>query len=467
MEQERETTELNQRTAARDQPTAGPVSFRETDQPAVCVSATPDNAGAVAETILRGYDNGYETIVCHGGTDELEAILFAERLDVPILDVNIHQDGGATLSEGMAREARDLGYPGVLYHSEPERPVDYAASVKKLQETDKYLIEAVSETRIDAETEVLVAVPAYNEAATISDVVRSTRRYADEVVAIDDGSTDDTVQRAREAGATVIQHEENKGYGGALSTAFTEANRCHVDTLAILDGDGQHNPGDLPKLLETQRKTDAGIVIGSRSVEGARTDMPLYRRFGFRVVNLLTNLSMGVFRPSSRVADTQSGFRVYDRAAIEMLSEKELKRDMSASTDILLYAHKEGHTIEEVGTTISYDVEDANSHTPIAHGIQLVSNLVQTIERERPLSLLGIPGFIATVIGVIFVYWTFANYLSSGTFPIGLAITSGFFGMIGAFTSLAAIMLHSLNTHASRAKHGDESETPASPRSLD
>jgi hypothetical protein len=121
---------------------------------------------------------------------------------------------------------------------------------------------------------------------------------------------------------------------------------------------------------------------------------------------------------------------------------------MSASTDILHHAHKQGYSICEIGTEISYDVEDASSHHPIRHGIQLVTNLIRTIERERPLSALGLPGFISTIIGVAFVYWTFTNYLATGTFPIGLAIVSGLFGLLGAFSSFTAIILHSLNTHA-------------------
>jgi len=141
------------------------------------------------------------------------------------------------------------------------------------------------------------------------------------VLVIDDGSSDDTVLLAKEAGATVIEHEENGGYGAALRTAFREANRRRADHLVILDGDGQHDPSDIPGAVDVQGD-GADIVIGSRFAEGSETELPLYRRFGLAVVNALTNLSMGVLvRSKSRVGDTQSGFRTYNREAIESLSE--------------------------------------------------------------------------------------------------------------------------------------------------
>jgi hypothetical protein len=93
---------------------------------------------------------------------------------------------------------------------------------------------------------ISVAIPAYNEAETIAEVVVETREYADEVVVIDDGSADDTAARACDAGATVIEHDHNEGYGAALRTAFETADRRGVDHLVVLDGDGQHDPTDIP-----------------------------------------------------------------------------------------------------------------------------------------------------------------------------------------------------------------------------
>lgn len=439
----------HQRNSGRqDQSLAGASIGRQTDHPVVGIVATPDNAGAVASTILRGQDKEYDTIVCHGGNPSLESVVFAERLGATVVEIeNSHQDG-VGFKDTLTQAAREVGYPGVLYHVTPEEPIDFDSSSNRIHQTDQYLINAIPQSHLRTYPEILVAIPAYNEASSIADIVTESLEFSDEVIVVDDGSSDETVSLARKAGATVIEHETNRGYGGALATAFTEAARCHADYLVILDGDGQHDPNDIPKLVDTHHESSAEIVIGSRSVENSETDMPLYRRFGFGVVNLLTNFSMGVVRPSSRVSDTQSGFRLYDKNAIYSLANDNIGRNMSASTDILHHAHKNGYTIEEAGTKISYDVDDASSHHPVKHGIQLISNLVRTIERERPLSALGIPGFISTAIGLFFVYWTFSNYLSTGTFPISLAIISGLFGLLGAFASFTAIILHSLETHS-------------------
>ena len=108
--------------------------------------------------------------------------------------------------------------------------------------------------------------------------------YADCVLVIDDGSTDETVTRAYETGATTIEHERNWGYGAALRTAFEEAARRDADHLVVLDGDGQHNPSDIPRLVAEQERGDAEIVIGNRFVDGHESTIPLYRRLGLRAI---------------------------------------------------------------------------------------------------------------------------------------------------------------------------------------
>jgi len=218
---------------------------------------------------------------------------------------------------------------------------------------------------------ILVGVPAYNEEATIGRVVADTVEYADDVLVVDDGSTDRTAAVARAAGATVVEHAENRGYGAALKTTFEEANRRDVDHLVLLDGDGQHDATDILELVEEQRETDADIVIGSRFAEEAETEMRFYRRIGVELVNLATNLSLGLVRPRFWVRDTQSGFRAYNETAIASLA-------VDDSTDILYHARRQGYDIAEVGTTINYDVENANSHNPVVHGLELVGNILKT-----------------------------------------------------------------------------------------
>lgn len=297
---------------------------------------------------------------------------------------------------------------------------------------------------------VAVAIPAYNEEATIGEIVQCASDHADQVFVVDDGSDDDTADRAAAAGAVVIEHRKNRGYGAALKTGFEMARRYGTRHLAVLDGDGQHDPSDVPRLVAAQENTDAHLVIGSRFVDGITSNIPLYRRIGLKLINGLTNLSMGVVRSSSRVSDTQCGFRVYDQRAIETLARDGNIGDwMDASTDILYHAHHHDYAIEEVSITVEYDVVNANSQDPVPHVVVLVRNILKTIERERPLTALAVPGFGLTFGGLGFGYWAITNYIQSGTFPVGLAFTSAVLILIGIFACFTAIVLHSLSTYFS------------------
>lgn len=223
---------------------------------------------------------------------------------------------------------------------------------------------------------VLAAIPAYNAADTIGGVVTEAMRFADQVLVVDDGSSDATAIRADEAGAIVVSHERNRGYGGALETIFLEGRELGADHLVTLDADGQHDASDIVKLVEAQRSSGAGVVIGSRYTADSNTRIPLVRSIGLGVVNLLTNATMGRFRPQTWVRDTQSGLRSYTRDVVESLATSaELGSGMEASTNIMFHAHRVGFEFEEVGATISYDVENANSQGALSHGLALVWNI--------------------------------------------------------------------------------------------
>ncbi|WP_255333510.1 glycosyltransferase family 2 protein [Methanocalculus taiwanensis] len=117
----------------------------------------------------------------------------------------------------------------------------------------------------------LVAMPAYNEEKYIAKTVLGARKYADRVLVVDDGSTDDTVPIAEALGALVVQHETNRGYGGALQTIFATARELGAQELVIIDSDGQHNPEDIKRLLSELREGNDVVipVAGTQSGFGA------------------------------------------------------------------------------------------------------------------------------------------------------------------------------------------------------
>lgn len=416
-------------------------------RPAVGIVADSRNGTEVAGAILRTLDRGYDPILAATNPD-VEGVEFARLLDVSVIALQDDARREIDLWAELGTAAREAGYPGLVRYDNLSQTINFEATETELTESDTYILDPVFDPRSTRYPDVLVAIPAYNEASTIASVVTEARAYADEVVVVDDGSDDGTAESARTAGATVIEHDRNCGYGGALKTAFTEAERAGAEHLVVIDGDGQHEPKDIPQFVEQQESTGADIVIGSRFGQESKTELPLYRLVGLLVVNLLTNLSLGAVRKRSRIGDTQSGFRTYNRRSIATLAgDDSIGNDMGASTDILYHAHRQGYRIEEVGTTIRYDVEDASTQNPVSHGIRLVSNILRTIEREHPVMMLGVPGFLSALVGLAFGYATFSNYLGTGSFPIGLAVVSVFFALAGILAAFTGIILHSLEAH--------------------
>src|SRR5881275_2120859 len=133
---------------------------------------------------------------------------------------------------------------------------------------------------------ILVAIPAFNEGATIGSVVLKARQFASEVIVVDDGSTDDTAETAALAGAHVIQHARNLGKGLAVRTAWLYARENAAEAFVLLDGDHQHDPNDIPRLAEKILSGKSDVVIGVRW--GKTSRMPMYRRVGKRALDYAT-----------------------------------------------------------------------------------------------------------------------------------------------------------------------------------
>ena len=152
----------------------------------------------------------------------------------------------------------------------------------------------------------LIVIPAFNEAPSLGDVVSRARRHG-AVLVVDDGSSDGSGAVASAAGADVLRLHRRRGKGEALRLGFREALAKGVDRVITLDGDGQHDPGDIPRLLQAAAESPHALVIGGRLTWTAADEiMPPGRLAALRVAGFFINWLTGV-----SVADTQSGFRVY------------------------------------------------------------------------------------------------------------------------------------------------------------
>ena len=277
---------------------------------------------------------------------------------------------------------------------------------------------------------VVACIPAFNEEANIAKVVLTVERFVDRVLVCNDGSTDMTGVIAEALGAEVIRHETNLGYGAALQSLFEEARKRGVDVAVTLDADGQHDPSEIPKLLKRLSLGDVDIVIGSRFLEGGGSEVPEGRKAGIKVLSGL------VSNGEVRITDAQSGFRAYNRHALETLKLSEL--GMGLSTEILVKAGNHGLKIAEVPISVSYD-EDSAKQTPVLQGSSVLLSTLKYLSINRPLLFFGLPGLMATVASM--ALWGLTLYAYSETHVVSLnmvvaTLGATFIGLILLTTSV-------------------------------
>ena len=215
---------------------------------------------------------------------------------------------------------------------------------------------------------VVAAIPCFNTESSIADVVSRARKYVDQVIVTNDGSHDDTAKIAEAAGALVINHDRNIGYGEAVKSCFKAAKVNGADILVTLDGDGQHNPDEIPKVVALILNNSADVVIGSRFLSN-QTNMPRYRRFGIKLITFLFNFGSKV-----KVQDAQSGFRAYSNQALNTISATE--SGMSSSVETLIKARAYGLEIREVATSCQYHPL-SSSMNPVIHGLMVALSVIK------------------------------------------------------------------------------------------
>jgi len=202
--------------------------------------------------------------------------------------------------------------------------------------------------------EVGILIPAYEAGRTVAGVVSACREIAgaSSIIVIDDGSTDDTLAKARDAGPTCIRHPQNRGKGAALCTGFTEASRLGWDAAITIDADGQHDPVAIPTFIEEYNRCGPGIIIGTRRRTGK---MPLVRRASNRLSSSVVSWLAG-----QRVRDSQSGYRLITREVWETVPLSTNRYDME--TEMLVRAARRGFAICAVPIPTVYADETSHFH---------------------------------------------------------------------------------------------------------
>jgi glycosyltransferase involved in cell wall biosynthesis len=197
---------------------------------------------------------------------------------------------------------------------------------------------------------VVVTILCFNEARTIGSVVLKAKllgEVVDKIVVIDDGSWDRSAEIAKDAGAEVVSHEYNEGYGVATMEALRYGRKQDCDILITMDGDGQHDAADIPRLIKPIQDKQADIVIGSRFM-GVKNQAPLYRKVGQEIITLFSTLVFGCY-----VSDSQCGFRAFSKRSL--CSIRLAERGMGASTEIHQQIKLLGLRHLDVAVNVRYD----------------------------------------------------------------------------------------------------------------
>jgi glycosyltransferase involved in cell wall biosynthesis len=195
-------------------------------------------------------------------------------------------------------------------------------------------------------------IPAYREERHIGDVVRRTRQQLDHVVVIDDGSSDNTARCAREAGAEVIVHSQNRGKGEAIKNGLRHWLDRQFIRVIILDADGQHLPEEIDRFLAAAASADGpAFFLGNRMNDVA--EMPFIRRMVNRYMSNRISRICG-----QKIPDTQCGFRMLDRQLIPELLGGGKRFDYE--TEMLIIASRKGYRIESVPITTVYSDQVSN-----------------------------------------------------------------------------------------------------------
>ena len=284
---------------------------------------------------------------------------------------------------------------------------------------------------------ITAILPAYNEEVSIGSVVLHTRQHADQVIVIDDGSTDRTAEVAQLAGAKVIRHLSNMGKGFALKTGFEYVKQNGAEVIVTMDSDGQHDPEEISKLVTPILKGEADMVNGSRYLNGNGKSTPFYRRIGQNILDTVTNINSGL-----TITDTQSGFRAFSRHTLPTFKFR--SNGLAIESEMLMDAANAGFKVKEVEIGVRYDVDGSSEH-PLSHGVRVLVNVLHDMELNRPLYYFTVPGLVFTATGLFLGLHFLQEFYRGGSLNFGPTLLMILLTLVGSFMAFTGIILHTMS----------------------
>ncbi len=229
---------------------------------------------------------------------------------------------------------------------------------------------------------ILVVIPALNEAGPIASVIQQVREKIPDaqVLVVNDGSTDQTEKKAFAAGAKVLSHPFNMGYGVALQTGYKYALQYGFDYVLQMDGDGQHDPRYLQGLLKEVQEGGVDVAIGSRFLGEGEYQVPLLRRMGMWLFGFIASRLSG-----QKITDPTSGYQALNQRAIEFCTRDAFPGDYP-DADVLVMLHRAGLQFREVPVGMHPNLNGRSMHSglkPLYYTYKMLLSIMLNLMRKK------------------------------------------------------------------------------------
>lgn len=220
---------------------------------------------------------------------------------------------------------------------------------------------------------ILILIPAWNEASRIRPVIEAFRD-SQPVLVVDDGSSDDTAAVARGVGVEVVVHPQNMGKGAALATGFAWALERGYDAVLSVDADGQHDPEEAPKFIEAHERGDGDLIIGRRDFR----KMPLYRALGNGISTWMLSKVLGI-----KIFDNQCGYRLYTRKLLETVDLEQTGFEFEV--EVVVEAVAASLKIGWVDVRTIYGIEKKSYFHPFFDSLKVLNMIWESHKRFQAL----------------------------------------------------------------------------------
>jgi len=225
-----------------------------------------------------------------------------------------------------------------------------------------------------------IIIPAYNEAGRVAPTITGIRKFADaDIIVISDGSTDNTVNEASEAGATVVELPFNLGYGAALQTGFKYALKMGYRFAVQMDADGQHDPSAIQSLIEPVIKGEVDVTIGSRFLRRGDYKAPFVRKVGMSFFAFIASIFTG-----KRVTDPTSGFQALNSKVMKFYASDAYPVDYP-DADVIIMLHRRGIKFSEIPVAMKRSVGKVSMHSglkPFYYTFKMLLSILVTLLRR-------------------------------------------------------------------------------------